>query len=489
MVIDLFNLKYALKLLDVEKVEGDLNHIIRDISYDSRTVGPGNVFVAIKGHEKDGHDFIKDAIDRGAVCVITESWQDLSPEITQIMVADSRLALAVLSSLRFDNPTSRLKIVGITGTNGKTTTAYLVRSILDAEKIKSGLIGTIEYRLGKKRLAAGRTTPESYDLQKLFSEMLGEGLSHATIEVSSHAVDLKRTHGIEFDVTVFTNLTQDHLDYHGDMESYSMAKRKFFKKNPASIKVINIDDDFGKRLAKDFDNVMTFGLNEPADIRGHDMVLNGDGTSFRLSFNGGEIDINLKLNGLFNVSNALASFGAGIALGLDPKNIKAGIEALDSVPGRFERVDLGQSFGVYVDYAHTPDGLEKLIKNAREITAGQVIVVFGCGGDRDRKKRPLMGRIAAEMADLAIITSDNPRSEEPEAIISEILKGAKGAGSNNFLVVPDRRKAIGLAIREAYGGDVVLIAGKGHETGQTFKGKTIPFIDREVAFEFLKEVV
>ncbi len=489
MVIDLQRLSDLIEPMDFLRIQGDINFIVRDIHYDSRRVVPGAIFVSIKGEKFDGHDFIVDAISKGALAVVTEAWQDMPSGVAQILVENTRVALAKLSARYFDNPSSKFKLVGITGTNGKTTTSYLVRSIFNSSGLPSGLIGTIEYIIGDKRTQALRTTPESYDLQRLFFKMHQSCLTHAVMEVSSHSIDLKRVVEADFDLCLFTNLTQDHLDFHGDMEAYYSVKRRLFEENPKALKAINIDDAYGLKLAAEFDNPITFALGREAKITADEIVTHRNGASFAISFGSEKLYVESKLNGLFNVYNSLASFACGYGLGIDPDNIKKGLESLESVPGRFERVDFGQNFDVYVDYAHTPDGLEKLIKNAKEIAKGKVILVFGCGGDRDRKKRPLMGRIAEDLADVVIITSDNPRSEEPGVIIDEILSGVERRSPSALIVEPDRQRAIQTAVNLAKEGDTVLIAGKGHESGQEIKGVTTPFSDTEVAKEMILEVL
>jgi UDP-N-acetylmuramoyl-L-alanyl-D-glutamate--2,6-diaminopimelate ligase len=441
---------------------------IADLAYDSRAVPPGALFFCVPGERSDGHDFADRAVKEGASALVVQ--RPVPARVPQIVVTDVREAMARAAAEFFGRPTAQLDVAAVTGTNGKTTTSFLLHSILEAAGRKPGLLGTIESRVGSERRPAIRTTPEAIDLQRTFREMLDAGNLSVALEATSHGSEQKRLLDVRFAVLVFTNLSQDHLDFHGTMEAYFEAKRRLFLDGlpPAAV---NVGDAYGKQLADELrglgGELVTFGFADEADLGPGDVEVN---TS--------------RLRGRFNVENILGAAAAGRLLGIESSAIAAGIENLDGVPGRFESVDEGQPFTVLVDYAHTPEALENVLRAARELDAGRVLCVFGCGGDRDRGKRPIMGRIAGRLADIAIVTSDNPRSEEPRAIIDEIVAGAEGA----LEIEPDRREAIVRAVEEARPGDVVLIAGKGHEQGQQFRDRTVPFDDREVAREALRRL-
>ena len=437
---------------------------VRDLAYDARAVEPGTLFFCVPGARFDGHDFAAEALAAGAVALVVERPLDLP--VPQLVVADARAAMAAAADAFFGEPTRELTVAGVTGTNGKTTTAFLLYAILAAAGKRPGLLGTIECRVGGERRPAVRTTAEAIDLQRAFREMLDVGDRSCAIEATSHGSELRRLDGVRFSALVFTNLSQDHLDFHGTMERYFDAKRRLFLEGspPAAI---NVGDSWGRRLAADRPDALTFGLVDGAEV--------GPG-----ALEG----IDLKLRGRFNVENALGAVAAGRLLGLPDEAIVTGIESVTGVPGRFEAIDEGQPFTVVVDYAHTPDSLENVLRTARDLAEARVLCVFGCGGDRDRGKRPVMGRLARELADVAIVTSDNPRSEEPLAIIEEILAGS----GPDVEVEPDRRAAIARAIEQGEPGDVVVIAGKGHEQGQEFRDGKIPFDDREVAREALRRL-
>jgi len=437
---------------------------IGDLAYDARTVGPGTLFFCVPGSRADGHDFAPEAVAGGAVALVVERPLDL--DLPQLVVPDTRRAMAPVADEFFGRPSEELQVAGVTGTNGKTTTAFLMYSILAAAGRRPGLLGTIESRVGGERRPAIRTTPEAIDVQRAFREMLDSGDRSCAMEATSHGSELGRLDGVRFSALVFTNLSQDHLDFHGTMERYFDAKRRLFLEGgpPAAI---NIGNEWGRKLAADRPDATTFGLTDDAQIGLAELE-----------------GIDLKLRGRFNVENALGALAASRLLGIDDAAIARGLEAVRGVPGRFESVVEGQPFEVIVDYSHKPEALESVLGTARDLAAGRVICVFGCGGDRDRGKRPLMGRIASELADLAIVTSDNPRSEEPQAIIDEILAGV----TSEVEVEPDRAAAIERAISVADEGDVVLIAGKGHEQGQEFADRTIPFDDREVARDVLRRL-
>jgi UDP-N-acetylmuramoyl-L-alanyl-D-glutamate--2,6-diaminopimelate ligase len=448
------DLERLVSALEPVEVLGSPSVEVRDLAYDARAVVPGALFFAVPGQRADGHDFAPGAVERGAVALVVERPLDLP--VPQVVVRDSRAAMAPAADVFFGEPTSELEVVGVTGTSGKTTTSFLLFAILAAAGRRPGLLGTVEARVGGERRGVVRTTPEAIDLQRLFREMLEAGDRSCAMEASSHASTLHRLDCVRFAVLVFTNLSQDHLDFHGDMESYFQAKRRLFS-GPA---VVNVGDEWGRRLAAELPDAVTFSSAD-ADL------LDG---------------IDLKLRGRFNVENALGALVAARLLGIDDDAIKRGLESVRGVPGRFEAVDEGQPFQVIVDYAHKPAALENVLRAARDIAQGRVIVVVGAGGDRDRGKRAVMGRIASELADVAIVTSDNPRSEDPQAIIDEIVAGAR----NGIEVEPDRATAIAHAVALAREGDVVVIAGKGAEQGQEFAERTVPFDDREAARDALR---
>ena len=453
---------------------------IGDLAYDTRRVTKGALFFCVPGARVDGHDLAWEAIERGAVALVVE--RPLEVAVPQLVVADSRAAMAVAADAFFEEPTKELEIAGVTGTNGKTTTAILLQAMLDAAGRTAGLVGTIEWVVGGEHRPAPFTTPEAIDLQRLFREMLEKGDRSAAMEASSHGSALGRLERVRFDALVFTNLSQDHLDLHGTMDDYFQAKRRLFTGAQPPPAAVNVGDDWGRGLASELAHVhraplVTFGLDADAEIRPEDLELSTHGSRFRTA----GIDVETPLRGLFNVENVLGAVAAGLLLDLDEDAIAAGIARVTGVPGRFEAVDGGQAFSVIVDYAHTPDSLETVLRAARGLGNGRVIVVFGAGGDRDRGKRPLMGRVAVELADLVIVTSDNPRSEEPVSIIADVLQGT----GVDVEMDPDRSAAIVRAIGLAEPGDVVVIAGKGHEQGQEIAGVIHPFDDRKVALEAL----
>jgi len=462
-------------------VAGDAGVTVSDIIYDSRRAKPDTVFVAIRGQQADGHSFALDAVRGGCAALVAEEPIE-GAEVPQFVVPDTRIALAVMSATLFGRPSKRLSLAGITGTNGKTTTAYFLESIYHAAGYKAGLIGTVEYRVAGERRPVTRTTPESYDLQKLLGEMADAGATHAAMEVSSHAIDMKRVVACSFAVKAFTNLSQDHLDYHGDMERYFAAKQRFMEEPGAA--VVNIDDEYGRRLAEDLPAAVTFSLDGEADYRAEGIENTVSGSIFALRAPDGVYRMAVNLPGGFNVANAITAAATARAQGIAWQAVISGVSDLEAVPGRFERLESGSGFTVIIDYAHTPDGLAKAVASAKELTQGRVITVFGCGGDRDKTKRPLMGRAATAMSDVTIVTSDNPRSEDPEAIIDDILKGCEGKAATET----DRRTAIKKAMEMAKPGDIVIIAGKGHEKEQILSTGTIEFDDRAVAEDALKEL-
>jgi UDP-N-acetylmuramoyl-L-alanyl-D-glutamate--2,6-diaminopimelate ligase len=448
---------------------------IGDLAYDTRKVTKGALFFCVRGESADGHDLAWEAVERGAVAVVAERELDVS--VPQLVVQDTRAAMAVAADAFFGEPTKELELAGVTGTNGKTTTGFLLHSMLDAAGRRPGLVGTVKWIVGGEHRTAPFTTPEAIDLQRLFREMLDAGDRSAAVEASSHGAAFRRLDRVRFDALVFTNLSQDHLDLHETMEEYFQAKRRLFAGAQPPPAAVNVGNDWGERLAADLGDahrapLVTFGLRDDADVWPEGLALTPQGSRFRAA----GIDIETPLRGMFNVENVLGAVAAGLLLDLNEDEIAAGITQVVDVPGRFEAIDEGQSFTVVVDYAHTPDSLETVLRAARGLDEGRVIVVFGAGGDRDRGKRPLMGKVAVECADLAIVTSDNPRSEEPLAIIEDILHGS----GLDVEIDPDRRSAIQRAIGLAEAGDVVVIAGKGHEKGQEMAGTVFPFDDRDV---------
>ncbi len=489
-----------LELLDgvelvASRTQAAHNPEVSAIEYDSRRVKPGTLFVAMRGETSDGNRFIDHAIAAGAVAVVTDS--DHEPgEIACARVQHGRRALATLSANFYKHPASKLGITGITGTNGKSTTAFLIEAILRAAGRNGALVGTIEYHVGGKVLPAPHTTPESLDLQRLFCETVAASGTEAVMEVSSHALAQGRTYGIPFDVAVFTNLTRDHLDYHKSMEEYFAAKKILFAGSgapPPRVAVLNSDDEYAMKLAEfsksHSSEILTYGGSK-ADFHATKVEITPRGTRFHLNSPRGDVAISSSLIGRVNVYNILAASAAGVARGCSLESIAAGVAALKAVPGRFEGVDCGQPFTVIVDYAHTDDALRNLTSLAREFVkqnSGRVITVFGCGGDRDRTKRPLMGEAAGKGSDFVVLTSDNPRSEDPLAIINDAVVGLQRSGAR-YKTEPDRRAAIALAIGEARSDDIVLIAGKGHEKIQISRTGTTPFDDREVAAGVLREL-
>ena len=457
--MDLERLVSALEPLEVL---GRHSVEVRDLAYDAGAVTPGALFFAVPGTRADGHDFAPEAVERGAVALVVEHGLDVP--VPQVVVRDARAAMAPAADVFFGEPTRELEVVGVTGTSGKTTTSHLLFAILAAAGRRPGLLGTVEARVGGERRGVVRTTPEAIELQRVFREMLDAGDRSCAMEASSHASVLHRLDRVRFAVLVFTNLSQDHLDFHSDMESYFEAKRQLFLAEPRPLAVVNVGDEYGRRLAQELPEAITFSAADASALDG----------------------IDLKLRGRFNVENALGALYAARSLGIDDDAIRRGLESVRGVPGRFESVDVGQPFHLIVDYAHKPDALEKVLRAARELAGERhVICVVGAGGDRDRGKRAVMGRLASELADVAIVTSDNPRSEDPEAIAAEIVSGAAG----EVEVELDRAAAIGRAIALAQQDDVVLIAGKGAEQGQEFADRTVPFDDREAAKEALRALM
>jgi UDP-N-acetylmuramoyl-L-alanyl-D-glutamate--2,6-diaminopimelate ligase len=464
---------------------------VTGIAYDSRTVEPGNVFVALKGQHTDGMLFVQQAIDRGAIAVVSAEQAPSSVNVPWSTVHDPRLALAFLADAFYQHPSAEMQVVGITGTNGKTTTAYLVAALFEAAGIRCGVLGTVVYKVGHEVREATRTTPEPPDVQMLLREMVTAGCGACAMEVSSHALSLSRVDGMSFSAAVFTNLTRDHLDFHGDMETYFQAKRRLFDMLSADAPcLINIDDPRGAGLAESVPHPVTYAINRTADIMPGPLSFSLAGLAFDIRTPRGAVLVRSPLVGRPNVYNILAAVATAVALDLPLDAIERGVQSLKGVPGRFQIVSSpNDEVTVVVDYAHTDDALRNLLETARPLASGRLITVFGCGGDRDRTKRPLMGAVAGRLSDLIIVTSDNPRTEDPHRIIEEVHRGLTADTRRNsaqaVVTVVDRREAIGKAIEMARPGDLVLIAGKGHEKYQVIGDRVLPFDDVAVAREAL----
>jgi UDP-N-acetylmuramoyl-L-alanyl-D-glutamate--2,6-diaminopimelate ligase len=477
-------LEALIRALGPSEVLGRRALEIDALAYDARRVPSGALFFCVPGGRADGHGFAGEAVTAGAVALVVERTVDAA--VPQLVVEDARAAMAVAADVFFGEPTATLQVAGVTGTNGKTSSTFLVRSILEAAGRSCGLVGTVEWVVGGARRPAPHTTPEAIDLQALFAEMLAAGDVAAAVEASSHGSALRRLDRVRMAALVFTNLSQDHLDLHGTMEEYYQAKRRLFTGAQPPPAAVNVGDEHGRLLAAELAGahrapLVTFGFDPRAEVRPDELELTAAGSRFRAA----GIPLETRLRGRFNVENVLGAVAAALLLDVEDDAIAEGVRAMTGVPGRFEAIDEGQPFAVVVDYAHTPDSLDVVLQAARDLAGGRVIAVFGAGGDRDRGKRPLMGRIARERADLAIVTSDNPRGEDPLAVIADILQGA----GTDVEIDPDRRSAIRRAVGLARAGDVVVIAGKGHEQGQEIGGVVHPFDDRDVAREALAEVL
>ena len=481
----------------VLNVVGTLEKEITSIAFDSRKVVPGSLFVAIPGHKQDGGRFIQDALRLGALAFITElpveQLNKMSFETndqTALCVEDSRKALAWVSAAHYGHPSKNMNLVGVTGTNGKTTLTYILEAMYQTRNAKTGVIGTINYRYGDFQAQASVTTPESLDINRMLADMEAHGVKNCFLEVSSHSLALSRVAELHFSLGIFTNLSRDHLDYHIDMEQYKDTKKKFFQDAVMEQQVINIDDPVGKEIVDETNRpTLTTGIDQMADIRAEDCVLSQTGSRFTLKTPSGSREIRTRLLGRHNIYNLLSGAGAAHAKGFSLDEIQKGLEAISHIPGRFENVDCGQDFSVVVDYAHTHEALEKALTAAKALTHKNVIVVFGCGGDRDRGKRREMGRVALKLSDFTVITSDNPRSEDPDRIIEDILKGipASSRKPQDYIVLPDRKQAIEHAIENARLGDLILIAGKGHENYQILNSETIHFDDKEIAMDAITQ--
>src|SRR5947207_2162039 len=479
-------LKPLAAAIPVHQVIGKLDRPVESIAYDSRRVQKNGLFVEMRGESRDGHEFIGQAIEKGASVIVTER-EEKHSRATCLVVENARNALADLSATFYGLPAQRLKLAAVTGTNGKTTITFLIKHICEKAGMRCGLIGTVRYQIGERILPAIRTTPESLDLQELLAQIVNAGCRAAAMEVSSHALAQNRTRGLEWNVAVFTNLTQDHLDFHGTMESYFDSKAKLFaqlgsqREKPKPVAIVNIDDRHGEQLLNKIDKrvaVVTYGMSARADFRASNYRVEFSGTSYQLDAHGKSYLVRVPLIGRFNVANSVAALAAANALGISLRDAVLGLGKSPQVPGRLELVPAKRQFQVFVDYAHTPDALRNVLKTLRELEPHRLIVVFGCGGNRDRQKRPLMGEIVDRHADYAIITSDNPRKEDPSAIIAEIEKGFR---SSRYVKIADRMAAIGRSIALTQPRDIVLIAGKGHENYQEFADHTIPFDDIQVA--------
>ena len=479
-------LKTLLDTLSVREIIGPTDRAVESIAYDSRRVQRDGLFVALRGEKSDGHNFVDQAIEKGATVIVAERAEKNS-RATSVVVENTRSAMADLAARFYNYPARKLKLAGVTGTNGKTTTTFLIKHICEKAGMRCGLLGTVRYEIGERVLPAARTTPESLDLQELLAQIRDAGCKAAAMEVSSHALALERVRDIEWDAAVFTNLTQDHLDFHGTMENYFEAKAKLFKQLPRQekktkpIAVINIDDRYGQKLIAKIDNkvsVVTFGTGLKADFRSSNYRMEFGGTSYQLDARGKSYLVRVPLIGRFNVANSVAALASANAIGIGLREAVLSLGKSPQVPGRLEMVPAKRQFQVFVDYAHTPDALLNVLKTLRELEPRKLIVVFGCGGNRDREKRPLMAAVADQNADYAIITSDNPRKEDPDEIITEIEKGFRG---NHFEKITERAAAISRAIDLAQSRDIVLIAGKGHENYQEFADHTVPFEDIQVA--------
>jgi len=474
-----------LKGLTYTVLSGDKSIEINNPQYDSRKIKCGDMFFAIGGFNVDGHNFISKAIENGAKTVVVEKDVTLVEGITFIKVENGRRALAIAASNFYNNPSKKMKIIGITGTNGKTTSAFMLKGILEAKGYKVGLIGTIANYIGNKEIHTEKTTPESLELQQLFKDMVDSDIDYCVMEVSSHSLDLDRVYGIEFSQGIFTNLTQDHLDFHKTFENYFNAKSKLFKICKHS--VVNVDDSYGiKLLEKINSRVTTYSIEKESDLKGTDINLESTGIIFNLKGNEKTYKVQLPIPGRYNVYNALGCIGAALDEGIDMDTIIEGLSKV-TVPGRCENLTLGMNLGFQVirDYSHTPDSLKNILENLRELTKGKLICIFGCGGDRDRTKRPIMGEIGTELSDIAIITSDNPRSEDPYMILEDIKAGVE---KSNYKLIENRREAIKTALLLGEKDDIIVIAGKGHETYQILKNETIHFDEKEVVLELIEEL-
>ncbi|HZK33911.1 MAG TPA: UDP-N-acetylmuramoyl-L-alanyl-D-glutamate--2,6-diaminopimelate ligase [Bacillota bacterium] len=477
-------LKDIIKDLKVLRTEGPLNIDIDAIAYDSRQVTPRSLFFCIDGYQKDGHDFAIKAVNKGANAVVLTKNIVLPDYVVKVFVDNPRRAMGLAATNFYGKPTEDLMLLGVTGTNGKTTTTYLIKSILDQAGIRTGLIGTIKNIVGEEDIPSIRTTPEPLVLHKMFRDMVSQDIKAVVMEVSSHSLELDKVAGCRFETAVFTNLTRDHLDFHGNFENYYAAKKKLFKLSRTGI--VNLDDESGRRILEDLDGKnYTYGIDNNADIYASDIDIRSQDTLFKLFLpDHTSADITMQTPGLFSVYNGLAAASACHSVGLPIADIKKGLELIRGVPGRFELLDTGTDYSVIIDYAHTPDGLRNILTTARELADGRLIILFGCGGDRDWSKREIMGQIAGEYSDYCIVTSDNPRGEEPMEIIEQIVPGVI-ASKCHYKVIEDRKEAIAFALSSSRKDDILILAGKGHETYQVLRDKTINFDEKEIVAELL----
>lgn len=489
-------LEDLIHLLPNPVLYGEGNPLIKTMTHDSRKVDNHTLFICLSGAKVDGHDYIQQAIQQGAVAILAEKEvADIPEGVVVIKVADTRAAMKVIAPYFFDFPSRKLRVIGVTGTNGKTTTTYLLKAILNQAGFKVGIIGTIQILIEDRVIPTANTTPDVIELQHTLAQMVDAKMDYVVMEVSSHALALERTAGCEFDVGIFTNMTQDHLDFHQTFENYLEAKTKLFQlislgefHKEGKTAIVNVDDPAGQSiLKKTLCKAITYGMNQQANLMAYQPKVEAAGVQFIAVGDFGQVPLQLKITGKFNVYNVLAAIGGALAEGIQMEVIRRALENFTSVPGRFELVQAGQNYSVIVDYAHTPDGLENILKTAKEIAKQRIIIVFGCGGDRDRTKRPIMGSLAAEYADIVIATSDNPRTEDPVAILDEIEVGIRKVLQEGkvYEKIIDRRSAIERALQLAQQDDIVVIAGKGHENYQILKDKTIHFDDKEVVQEFL----
>ncbi len=485
-----------MKLIDLLKninftvLSGQLDQEIKGIYYDSRRVTPGSLFICISGFKTDGHLYVSQAVENGAIAVLVEKEISVDKNITCILTANNREIMPQLAANYYQEPTENMRVIGVTGTNGKTTITHLIKSILDEAGKTTGIIGTLYARINEEKKEYSHTTPEAFEIEEFMNLCREKNSEYIVMEASSHALDLHRVDKIHFNIAILSNISQDHLDYHQNIDNYKQSKIKLFRMIPpgkTNFCIVNADD----ACAQEFINACetpcyTYGLDQNADIQAENLNYSLKGTNFNVKYKNKSLNLNLKLIGLFSVYNALAAVAFALKEGISPKIIKSALEKVKGVPGRFEQVDCGQDFTVIVDYAHTPDGLENILKTGKQIVENRLITVFGCGGDRDKTKRPQMGEIAARYSDFCIITTDNPRSEEPENIIHDIVPGLDRVQNSRYAIVVDRREAIRQAFHLANKGDIVMIAGKGHETYQLVKDQVLDFDDRLVAREILK---
>lgn len=475
------------KNMPIVEIRGELDINICSLHYDSRQMNPDSLFFCIEGLKTDGHNFAFDAAEKGAVAIVLNRDIELPDNVTKIFVKNTRHAMALFSSRFYNEPSTKMALFGVTGTNGKTSVTYLLKSIMEQAGIKTGLIGTIMSLIGEKRIYTDRTTPESLDLHGLLNDMYLDDVKNVVMEVSSHSLALGRVAGCRFKTGIFTNITRDHLDFHGTFDNYLNAKTLLFGMCENS--VINVDDECANKVQSAASgNIITYGIKNEAHIFANDIVVSSKGVSFRLFTPTDNCDIFLKIPGIFSVYNALAAAGAAFSIGISIEHIKDGLENIDGVPGRFELLTTGTDYSVILDYAHTPDGLENILKTAKNFASGKIITLFGCGGDRDPGKRPVMGEIAGKYSDFCVVTSDNPRTEKPLTIIEGILPGIK-LTQCPYIVVENRREAIRYALSVAKADDIIILAGKGHETYQILNDGIIRFDEKEIVKQIIEEMV